>query len=78
MNASRKIILGNYLRHVKEFVDNQESDNRNSLLNKLTSIAQANQIMLLDEDEDSDSSKITPELMREIVDLGLGLTQQLL
>lgn len=34
--------------------------------------------MLFDEDDDSDESKVTPQLMTSIVDYGLGLTQELL
>jgi|TARA_B110000285_G_C15099180_1_gene603957 hypothetical protein len=81
LKASQQILLNNYVRQIKEFLDNiedQESDETISMKNKLSEISLKQKITLFDEEEDADSSLITTELIQKIMSISLDITCELL
>jgi hypothetical protein len=80
---NNRMLMNNYLRSVKQFLQNLDSegggDYRKENLARVDQIANAQQIILLDEeDDDSDSSHVTPGMMKEVVELSLRVAQELI
>jgi len=63
LKASHQILLNNFVRQVKEYLDNveeQELESIEKMKNKLEQVASSQRITLFDEDELPDTDLITP------------------
>ena len=81
LKASHKLLLNNYVRQVKDYVDNiedQEADTTEKIKVKLNSLAQAHRITLFDEEEQPDPSIITQELIQDIMSMSVDMISDLL
>lgn len=84
LGANHKILLNNYVRQVKVYLSNCGEDGKamDKMRERLDQIAAAQQITLFDEEDDdensNDESKITPELIQQVVDVSLDMTYELL
>ena len=81
LKASHQLLLNNYVRQVKDYVDNiedQESDTTQKIKAKLNQLAQEQRITLFDEEEQPDPSIITPELIQDIMSMSVDMISDLL
>lgn len=81
LKASHKLLLNNYVRQVKEYVDNvevQDEEATEKMKAKLDSLALSQKITLFDEEEQPDPSLITQELLQDIMGMSLDMISDLL
>jgi hypothetical protein len=81
LKASHKLLLNNYVRQVKDYLDNiedQEAESTEKIKLKLNTLAQAHRITLFDEEEQPDPSIITQELIQDIMSMSVDMISDLL